>query len=56
VLHGDFREVLDESVLEDDSVDLLLTDPPYGEQHLSIWGDLSKFAARVLRPGKLLVT
>jgi site-specific DNA-methyltransferase (adenine-specific) len=53
VLHGDFRQVLGHLSL--DSVDLLLTDPPYDKASLPLWGDLFRFAARVLKPGAFLV-
>jgi 16S rRNA G966 N2-methylase RsmD len=56
ILHGDFREVLTESVIADGSVDLVLTDPPYGEEFLPLWSDLGRFAARVLKPGKILAS
>jgi hypothetical protein len=56
IIHGDFREVLTGSLVESGSVDLILTDPPYARDCLPLWRDLSKFAARVLKPGKLLVT
>ena len=51
--HGDFKEVL--SDIEDGSVSLLLTDPPYGKKFLDLWKDLGKFAARVLSPTGILV-
>jgi len=50
---GDFRSVL--AGVADHSVDLIFTDPPYGETYLSLWSDLGKFANRVLKPGRLLV-
>jgi hypothetical protein len=56
VVHGDFRKVFVEPTVQNDSVDLLLTDPPYLGKYLPLWGDLGEFAARVLKPGKLLVT
>lgn len=34
-----------------ESVDLILTDPPYPGEFLWTWGELAKFAARVLKPG-----
>lgn len=46
---GDFRE--QGSKIPDNSVDLILTDPPYGTKTLSIYEDLAYFAARVLKPG-----
>lgn len=53
VRHGDFRDVLQD--VADSSAALILTDPPYLKQSLPLWGDLGRFAARVLRPGGLLV-
>lgn len=55
VYHGNFEEVL--AHLPDESVSLVLTDPPYLQQHIraGIYDRLGKFAARVLRPGGILV-
>jgi ParB-like chromosome segregation protein Spo0J len=53
LLYGDFRERFDE--LGDGTVDLILTDPPYPEEFMHLWSDLSKVAARVLKPQGLLV-
>jgi hypothetical protein len=50
---GDFRVVLAD--IPDGSVDVVLTDPPYPAAFLPLWDDLGAFAARVLRPGGLLV-
>lgn len=47
----DFRE-LD---LADESVDAIVCDPPYTAASLPLWSDLSAWAARVLKPGRLLV-
>lgn len=41
--------------IDDESVDLILTDPPYPREFLDTWRDLGIFAARVLRPGGSLV-
>lgn len=51
---GDFREMSKQ--LADDSVDLVLTDPPYPKQYLPLWSDLGRVAARVLRPGGSLIS
>src|SRR5262249_43634558 len=51
--HLDFRQA--GALVADDSVDLIFTDPPYAEEHLPLYGDLGKFAARVLRPGGWLL-
>ena len=52
---GRFEDVL--SDVEDESVDLLLTDPPWqwDEATLSLWDTLGAFASRVLRPGGVLL-
>jgi len=38
------------------SVDLVLTDPPYGEKNLPLFSELGLFAKRVLKPTGLLVS
>lgn len=53
LIHGDFRSAAHD--IEDNSVDLLFTDPPYHEDHLQLWSDLSCFAARILKPGGILL-
>jgi 16S rRNA G966 N2-methylase RsmD len=50
---GDFRDRLND--LPDGSIDLIVTDPPYPAEFLPLWADLSKHAARVLKPQGLLV-
>ena len=37
------------------SADWIVTDPPYGKKFLSLYADLSEFAARVLKPGGSLL-
>lgn len=44
------------SRMKEDSVDLILTDPPYPKEFLSQWDDLGKMASKVLKPGGFLVT
>jgi ParB-like chromosome segregation protein Spo0J len=44
-----------EWVIEDDSVDLILTDPPYTMEAMPLYRDLAEFAVRVLKPGRLLI-
>ena len=53
IRRGDFREVLAD--LANGSVDVIMTDPPYGKESLPIWGDLGDFAARVLSPRGILI-
>ena len=51
---ADIREGLKE--IADESVDVIITDPPYAREYLSLYGDLSKAALRVLKPnGSLIV-
>ena len=50
---GDFRKVFDD--LSDDSVDLILTDPPYPKDFIDVWSGLSEFAARVLKPSAFCI-
>jgi ParB-like chromosome segregation protein Spo0J len=52
---GDFRKIGHEKVA-DESVDLLFTDPPYHAEHIELWSELSEFAARVLKPGGVLLS
>lgn len=37
--------------LEPESVDLILTDPPYPREFLPLWSDLGDLAERVLKRG-----
>jgi 16S rRNA G966 N2-methylase RsmD len=53
VRQGDFREVLND--IPDHSVDLVLTDPPYGKEYLGLWGDLGAFSARILKESGILI-
>ncbi len=50
---GDFREVLAD--VPDQSVDAIVTDPPYDDAGVPLYSDLSAFAARVLKPGRLCI-
>jgi DNA modification methylase len=54
LIYGDFIEQSQKEIA-DNSIDLILTDPPYGEQYLPLYQDLGKLAIRVLKPGGSLV-
>lgn len=41
--------------LESDSIDIIITDPPYDKQHIFLYKDLAKFASDVLKPGGSLL-
>jgi N6-adenosine-specific RNA methylase IME4/16S rRNA G966 N2-methylase RsmD len=47
--HGDFREL--SSCIPDNSVELVLTDPPYDKDSIALYGDAARIAARILKPG-----
>jgi len=49
---GDFREVLTDL---EGQVDAIITDPPYAAEYLPLYSDLSKVAARLLKPTGVLV-
>ncbi|MCL4479662.1 MAG: hypothetical protein M1381_11325 [Deltaproteobacteria bacterium] len=51
--HGDFRELI--KALPDNSIDLILTDPPYGKGYIHLLYDLAKEARRVLKTGRFLI-
>jgi len=53
IRHGDFRGVLEQEPAE--SVDHIITDPPYDEDALELWAALGAHAARVLKPGGFLI-
>ena len=42
--------------IADNSIDLILTDPPYNEESIPLYGELAKLAQRVLKPGGSLIT
>ena len=41
--------------VEKETVDCIITDPPYAEEFLPLWSDLSTLAAHVLKPGGSLL-
>lgn len=53
IREGDFRKVLAD--VEDASVQLILTDPPYAKGAMPLYADLATFAARVLSDGGSLL-
>ena len=42
--------------IERDSIDIIITDPPYPKDYLHLWGQLSEVGERVLKPGGFLVS
>lgn len=47
LIESDFRT----AEVEPESVDLIITDPPYPKEFLNLYADLAQFALRVLKPG-----
>lgn len=54
LIQGDFMEVGKQ--ISDNSIDLILTDPPYGNELLDVFEKLGTFAQRVLKEGGSLVS
>ena len=53
IFNEDFREYAKR--IDDNSVDLILTDPPYPKEFLSLWEDMFAVADRILKPSSFLV-
>ncbi|KCZ71592.1 DNA modification methylase [Candidatus Methanoperedens nitroreducens] len=51
IIHDDFRN----ADIEPESIDLILTDPPYPAEFLVLWQDLAVFAKKVLKPSGFLI-
>ncbi len=49
LLLGNFIEMSKE--IEDESIDLIFTDPPYDKESIQLYGIVAKIAQRVLKPG-----
>jgi DNA modification methylase len=48
IILGDFRDVLKN--IPDDSIDMVITDPPYPKKYSYVWEPLFEESARVLKP------
>ena len=53
IWNGEFQKL--SGKIKDNSVDLILTDPPYPEEFLPLWKDMFDVADRILKPSKFLV-
>lgn len=51
LIHADFRQ----AAIAENSIDIIITDPPYPKEYLLLFGDLGAFAARVLKDGGSLL-
>lgn len=54
VYHGDLKKVC--ANFNDNSIDHIITDPPYPKEFLSEWEKLSKIASRILKPSGFCIT
>ena len=45
----------DSTLVADDSLDWIITDPPYGREDLPVFDELASFGARALKPGGSLI-
>lgn len=55
IVHADFVKWCNDN-LEDNSIDLILTDPPYGLEYLNTYDQLGEIAHRILKPSSWLIT
>ena len=53
LITGDIAEACQQ--IEDDSIDVIITDPPYPKEYLTLYEILAKEASRVLKPGGSLI-
>ncbi len=51
VIKGDFRDVK----IEPESVNAIITDPPYTKEFVPLWSPFAEFASKVLVPGGYLI-
>jgi DNA methylase len=49
VHHGDFYEM--SADIQDESIDAIITDPPYPQEFLHTWAQMAEVGMRVLKPG-----
>lgn len=56
LLHGDFTLPLIQKEIPDNSVDLILTDPPYSQDSINLYQELATLATRALKSGGSIVT
>ncbi len=51
--NGDIKNVFND--IQDGSIDLILTDPPYPKEIIEVWSDLAILAKRVLKPNGFVI-
>ena len=50
---GDFRDL--SRKINDESIDIIITDPPYPYEFINLWSDLAEIASRILKPSGFLI-
>ena len=53
--HGDFSELLNHGLIEDNSLDFIITDPPYDKESIPLFYGLAEFSRWALKPGGSLL-
>ena len=53
--HGDFSELLNKGIIKDNSVDFIITDPPYDKESIPLFKGLAEFSRWALKPGGSLL-
>ena len=51
---GDFRQLI--GGIANETIDAIITDPPYGKEFLPLWNDLARESARVLKNGGFFIS
>ena len=54
IKHGDFRQLMPQDY-EEGSIDLIFTDPPYGDDAVDLYADLARVASTYLKDGGSLL-
>ena len=50
---GDFRDL--SRKINDESIDIIITDPPYPYEFINLWSDLAEIASRILKPSGFVI-
>ena len=55
IITSSIRDLMERNIIEAESVDWIITDPPYPREYLNTWKDLVEFASHALKPGGHLI-
>lgn len=53
LIHADLREL--GNLVDDESIDAIITDPPYPKEFVDLYDDLGALASRVLKPNGIMI-